>query len=203
MIEIEINKKKKPIKNYSELTLKEYKEVIELIKENISFNIMNYLAYQSGYKYDDFLLQEVKGLKLLSDIIGTIRLIKGESEVDGHFIEGLPLKMWGLLNDKYYDLRNIKIKSKVGYRTVIEQYTQSKPTYLDLYSFTYATILNMEANKSFDYESILEIQKELEKQNAYHVLGNGAFFLTNLVNGEKKGERFLRVLRTLLIKIKG
>lgn len=203
MIPIKINGKKQQIKLYSELTLKEYREVINAVAEKQTYNVFDYIAYQIGYTFDALMLEKVSNLELLQDQLGDILVVKGESDVKVKCIEHLPLKRFKQYKGKAIDFSRVKIKSKVGYRVVIEQYLQSKPNYMELYSFVLATIIQERLNGNFDYSSIEEINKNLENENAYHVLGNGAFFLTSLTLGGWKGLRFLRVLKNITTKMRG
>jgi len=200
MITIKINSKKKEIKKYSELTLKAYTELIELIKNEKDFNVFHYIAFQTGYKFDDLQLQKVTNLKLLSDTLEKLRVVKGETKENIHCIEDL--KPW-----KYYKFKNyffntqlVKMSSKLGYRAVIEQYMQNKPSYLDIYVFTLATVIRERKYNDFDYDSILQIVEELKDSNAYDTLSIGAFFFGNLIHGELRGQRCLRALKRILTK---
>lgn len=199
MITIKLNGKTKEIKPYRELTLKEYKEVLEAANNKPNYSIFDYIAYQTGYSFDELQLQKLTGITLLSKELGELKVING----DHNTIEDIPLKKYTSYDGKIYDLSHVKMKSKVGYRVLIEQYMQTNPNYIELYTHVLATVLNYEKNKNFDYDNVRLIADGLEKYNAYNVLGNGAFFFFNLMHGGMKGLRFLRMCRNILIRMRG
>lgn len=203
MITIKLNGNRTEIKTYRELSLKEYKEVIEAVKNKPNYSLFDYVAYQTGYTFDELHVQKLTGIELLSKELGDIRIIRGDTDEKVKAIEDLPLKKYMTFEGKVYDISKVNVKSKVGYRITIEQFIQSKPTHLDLYVHTIATVLNFERNKNFDYDTIRETATLLDKYNAYNILGNGAFFLLNLIHGERKGARFLRMCRSILIRMRG
>ena len=198
---MKINGKKVSIKNYRELTLKEYTDIIELMKDKPSFNIFDYIAYILGYKFNDLLLQKAKGIELLADQLGKLKVIAGDKKKDFDCIEKQPLKRFFVYDANLFDVSKVDMRSKMGYRVVIEQYMATKPTYLDIYVFTFATVLNEKKTGGFDYESIVQLADDLRKYNAYDILVNGAFFFSNLPNGERKGLQCLKIFRNILTRI--
>lgn len=201
---IKINKKKHQIKLYKDLTIKEYREIVNAVAEKPTYSVFDYIAYQSGFTYDEMMLQNVTNLNLLQDELGDMLVISGDQKLKGvKTIEQLPLKKWITYQGKIIDLSNINIKSKVGYRVVIEQYMQSKPNYMQIYTFVMAVIIQERIKGNFDYGSIEQIMVDLDNQNAYNILGNGAFFLRNLVSGERKGWNYLKTRVRTLIKMRG
>lgn len=203
MINIKINGQKKPIKVYSELTLKEYRDIVNAVKDKPSYNVFDYIAYLTGYKFEELMLQKVTNMKLLSDQLGEMLIVAGDEKLKGvKVIEQLPLKKFIVYDGKLIDLSRVDIKSKIGYRAVIEQYLQNKPNYMQLYAFTLATIIQERLRDNFDYASIEKITNKLDDYNAYHMLGNGAFFFRKLIHGERKGLNFLKMLIPTWIKTK-
>jgi len=197
---MKINGKNFNVKNYRELSLQEYKDIINLMKDNTKFSLFDYVAYLSGMNFDVFKLQKVKGIEQLHNQLGQLKIICADGEMIPDAIEKLPLKRFFAYEAKLFDFSNVDMKSKVGYRIVIEQYLQDNPNYLDLYTFTFATVLNEKLTKSFDYESILQVKENLKNYNAYDILGNGAFFFSNLINGERSVRTYLKTLKSILIK---
>lgn len=203
MITIKINGKKKKIKKYSELTVKEYTDLIELIKgQETNFNIFHYIAFQTGYTFEELHLQKVTNLKLLSDSLGKLRIVKGNSLEKIHCIEDIKPKNYFEYEGYLFDTTKVKMSSKLGYRAVIEQYMQSKPSYLDIYIFTLATVIRERKYNDFDYDSIIEIRDSLNNLNAYDVLSTGAFFFYNLMRGELRGLKCFRALKRLLTRMR-
>lgn len=203
MIAIKLNKKKVIIKPYRELLLKEYRDIIKAVADIPNYSIIDYIAYMTNMEYHALLLQKLKGIDLLADQLGAIKVIKGENKGVSDAIEDQPLKKYMVYDGRIYDLSKIKVKSKAGYRVVITQFMQTKPTYIDLYVHVIASVLNFEINKHFDYDAIREIAERLENYNAYHVLGNGAFFLSNLQSGKKSVKNYLKAFLNILTKMKG
>jgi hypothetical protein len=198
---MKINGKNVNIKPYRELTLGEYTDIIELMKDKPTFNIFDYMAYMLGYKFEQLMLQEVKGIELLAERLGKLKVITGDKEQVQESIEKQPLKRFFVYDGKLYDVSKVDMKSKVGYRVVIEQYMLTKPSYMDMYIFAFATVINEKLTKGFDYDSILKVKEDFKKYNAYDILGNGAFFLSNFLNGEKKGLQCLKIYGSTLTKI--
>lgn len=198
---MKINGKKFKVKDYRELTLREYEDIIKLMQENRNFTVFNYIAYLSGLKFDEFKLKKVTGLEGLQERLGQLRLIVGEAKINVPTIEGSPLKKYVVFDGRLYGFDNVDMKSKVGYRIAIEQYLSKQPNFLDLYTFTFATVLHEKEHKNFDYEGILKLQSRLKDYKAYDILGNGAFFFFNLMSGEKSVLKYLIRLKTILTKI--
>lgn len=204
MIEIKINRSKHSIPAYSELKLSEYKELLKAIEGNKDFSLMDYISFITDWNYKNLMLQQVKGIELLSGIIGQLLFCRGENELNITSIEDLPCKDYFKFGKYIIQLKDTKLKSKIGYRIVIEQRLSKKPSYLEIYQYTLAVIINEKINGNFDIDDIEKVYIELEKHNAYDVLSTGAFFFFNIKRGGNRGLSYLnRLKRRILIRTRG
>jgi len=201
MIPIKINKQKINIPSYEELTVKQYRDVINSTVEG-DMDIVKYLCIVQGYDYvkaQDF---KIKGLDSINVRLGEFKIIRADQPPikEATYIEDDKPKKYvrvdhGKENYEYFDLSNIQIET-AGHRLLIEQELKNKATWLDLYSFSIAMLMvNLkykDNTKRYDYELIKKYQGLIENENAYDTLCLGGFFLRNIMNGEKGVRRFLR-----------
>lgn len=205
MISIKINKKKVSIPTYRELTVKQYKEVA-LSFHSGQLDTVRYISIVTGVNYDKALNYKIDGLYAINRLLGDWYDLLGDlPEVkEINYIEKLPVHKIFKFERYIYDLRKKEVLT-AGYRVAIERRIQQKATWLELYLFTLALVINTEKNKGtedeYNIDEILEIETKLYDYNAVDVLSLGGFFLKSIIGGEKIVNRLLkRFLYALLTK---
>ena len=197
-INININNKwqRISIKGYDYMTLGEYRQVLEYINEHKEIpNIVKYISIVTGIEYNSAMNSTIKGAENLNHL-GFVYLVKGLNEkVKGlNYIEDLDVKKIFEFKGKYYDFKNINVRAR-GYRVLLSQYMNTKPSYIDLYTFCLAMILDSD----FDFDNIERIKKELDSYNYIKVLSLGSFFFFNITNGNSFVVKCLQMLTKRLL----
>lgn len=193
---IKINGKKKFIKRFNELTISEYKKVIQSIHEERQFNVVKYLSIVNDIDYKEALNIRFNNFHLLNNFIGEPFFILGQTErQEGiNYIEDVKPNFHFKYDGKYYDLRNMKL-NRAGHRYLIEQEISKGKNLIDLYTFSLAVALC----ENYDYDHALKITEGLQSYLAIRVLSLGAFFFNNMTNSGGFGQRILRkIIRKLL-----
>lgn len=199
MIPIRINGKKKSLKPFKDITVKEYIDLAKRIEEKKSFDILDYISIILNVDYEQAMNYEIKNLNLIIKMIGEMYVILGNNprQPGLNYIEDIKPNFYFSTNNKIYDLRKYKT-NRVGHRIIIEKQIEQEKTYLELYIYSLALVLS----DSFDYDEIEEMKEKLYNENALKVLSLGAFFFDNILNSESYATKiFKRFLRKLLIKI--
>jgi len=201
MIPIKINKKKHSIPSFEELTVRQYRDVINSSAEG-DMDIIKYLCIVKGYDYEKAQDFQMKGLDSINRRLGQLKIIKADQPTlkEVKYIEDEKPKKYvrvdhGKQNYEYFDLNNISIET-AGHRLLIEQELKNKATWLDLYVFCVAMLMvnikSDESKKKYDFELIKKYQKLIENENAYDILCLGGFFLRNIIHGERGVKRYLK-----------
>jgi len=196
MITIKINKKPVQIPRFSELTVKQYSDLIPFIAASGHLDPLRYVSVTTGTNYEKSLHFEVKGTRLLNEALGVFKFISGDADACAgiEYIESSKPPRFFDFDGKVRDMHSVKLNA-VGYRILIEQYLKSKPTYLDMYVYMLACVLS----PNFDYEDVTKIAGRLQDKNAYDVLTLGAFFFYKWKRKESGESWSLRMLRRVLL----
>lgn len=195
MIKIKINKKTVMVPKYSELTVKQYKDLIPYISESGTMNYIRYISVTTGIDYRDTVNSGVFGLELLNKSLGEFRFMSGDSSLDlSNSFENSEPKLLIRHRKMINDFRSFSPKA-VGYRLLLEQFLETTPSYLELYVFMAALVLE----KEFDYNDVIQCMNELDNYNAYDIITFGAFFFKKWRLLENKESRFLKLLKKVLL----
>lgn len=194
MIRIQIKGESTYVPKFNELTVKRYREVAMYVTEESKLSILRYISITTGIDYKQLMSSKIKGIDSFTKRVGEFiycdpcpsDAVKGTF---GHFKGTKIIKYEG----KWYDFNKMKMR-EAGYRVMYEQYIKSAKNIMDVYTFFVA----MAIDSDFDYENTLEIQKNLEKLNAYKVFYLGAFFFERWKRGAIKGYNFSRLLTRLM-----
>jgi hypothetical protein len=194
-LQIKINKKSVSIPTYSELTIKQYKDMLPFISKGNGLDVVRYVSIVTGEDYKKALHFEFKNINRLNEALGSFKFIAGDVErvKDLAYIEGNEPKMYFKHGEYIHNLNLVDI-GKVGYRIVLEQFMQSKPNYVELYQFMCALVLC----ENFDYTAVYDIYESLEAYNAEQVLTIGAFFFRRWKRKEIGDSRLLRLLKQVI-----
>jgi hypothetical protein len=201
-MKIKIKTKKKwqeiSVKSYDDMNLTEYRKALEILSKQGSINIVQYISIISNIEYSAAMNSQIRGEHRLNHL-GIVYFVRGMAEKQKKlsYIEDLPVKKIFKYNNKYYDFKKFNPRIR-GYRILLNQYMNTKPSIIDLYTFCLAMVIDTD----FDYETIIEIQKDLENYNYIKVLTLGGFFFSSILNGSGFVAKSLRKLtKRLLIRI--
>lgn len=202
MMEIEINNDPVQIPTFKELTVKQYKQLTPFIAESGMCDVLRYVAITTNVDYQKALHFEFKNTDRLNSMLGEFLFIAGDMDAapKNGFIETTKPRLLFKYGRYIHDLRKKKVNS-VGYRIVLEQYLATKPSYLDMYVFMAALVINSEAattEQAFDYESVQEINEALQAYNAFDVLTLGSFFFWKWRRKESGESLLFRMLKRVV-----
>lgn len=189
------NYKQVEVLPYNQLTLSKYNEILKILSERGEISFTDYLGVIHNVTYKAAMNATIKGennLKHLGDLYFVVGL--GDRNKNLRYIEDIkPLKVFRF-KDKIYDFRSVNIRAR-GYRIILQQYLNNKPNLVDIYTFTVAMLID----DDFNFDNILEIQKELSDYNYIDVLRIGCFFFKSIMIGELFAVRcLLKLTRKLL-----
>ncbi len=182
-MKIKINNKNHKIKPSSELTVKEYTQYFDSLKDD-SGNLEKLICYIiaiTGLKYNhvaDIDINQVT-IRRLFAYIGEIPQAKDMPESKEFYYK----RTGKTLYQKSVNWRTI------GVRKLLEERKTDDP--LDQVVYLLAIYLS----KDYDHQKIEEIYKELQDYNAVDVLSFVIFFFKKLYHGRNYGRSFLKMLR--------
>ena len=188
-ITLRINKKKHKIPKFDELTISQYKKVLDKVNDTKEeFNIINYISIVTGMKYNKTLDCSVDVpdffIKELGEIVHDFNKIKPPKSLK--------------IGEKEYFLKDHNI-STFGHRFFMEQFINTNPSMIDTYVF----IVSMLYCGEYDYAKIKDFMTYFDNMNYVDVLSTGCFFLNNSKNGEMKGFiSLIKRMQSFLINIK-
>lgn len=202
MIEIKINNKAIEIPIYRELTVDQYRDLMPFIADAGFIDPLRYICVTTDEDYQKALRYKVNGLGRLNAMCGTFKFIAGDVDMAAGltYIESsTPKKIFNY--ERYlYDMREVNL-SAAGYRIVLEQFLNTKPNYIDMYSFMLALVINVKKQDDalqFDYDEVIKIFKSLSTYPAFEVLTLGAFFFYRWKRGENEEGWLFRKLKKVI-----
>jgi hypothetical protein len=177
------------VKQYSELTLAEYRKIMDVLSVKGEISLIDYISIITNNSYKSVMGAEIRGdhkLKMLGHIYFVAGL--GEKKKNLYYIEDLHVHKIFRYKRKLYDFNQINERAR-GYRILLNEFMKTNPTIIDIYTFCLAMMLENE----FDYKSVIRIKEDLENYSYTKVLTLGGFFFFNITHGKS------RVIKGLLM----